>query len=216
MYGYGDFDSILCVINQNVKPFKKKNLHYLLSQHQDIVSFRDISAKYKCPKCRQARPWFIVDNVARGIFVVQKAIEFFEPWFSLYLQKSMALEELSNGKGIESIYLIITQVTGNGSALQRFYGKIAGDIIDEDIRFKNGCIANAKQCDNKNLWLILKISSRALNIIEEYKDILNPWFMIKGQIPLFKEMLPTKIIGVEKWTKRIESSLGHLKVQTEI
>jgi|SRR5271157_3086124 len=213
MLDYGDYDSILCIINQVLKPFKKKNLHYLLEQHQDIVDFRDISAKNDAMHYRQTRPWFIIKNIARGIFVIQKIIEFFDPWITFYLQKQVCIQELENNRQIESIYLLFTQVKATHEAIKRFYKKIPEEIIDEDARFKTDSFAKNIECDMNNLWLILRNNNRALNTIKEYESTLNPWVIIWGQITLYKEMIPSKIIGVEKWTKQMERNLGHLKVQ---
>ena len=84
-------DSIFVLINHVDDPNKKKDLFYLVEQHEGVVLASDIYTKTKVDKVDKMEfvPWLMIKNTGEGIYLVKKIIEKFEPWVTLKLQTTL-------------------------------------------------------------------------------------------------------------------------------
>jgi len=206
------YDSIFCIVNDIIKPYKKKNLNYLLNQHKEVVLFRDIKVSNKCSFCKDFKPWFIVKNEPRGLFLVKKIVEFFKPWITIYLQKTI-YQFKEKKTDYDSLFILITKISKERQEkIYEFYKNYKRIFINQDIRIKNRCRKSDYNCEKSSLWAILKGDLSVYEKIEELNDVLKPWVIIKQQKVIHLHNIPQDILELYKWDKKLERTLGNLKV----
>jgi len=84
-----EFDSIFILITHIEKPYKKKDLYYLVDYHPDAILFKHLFIKEKNEALEDFKPWLIVKNNGEGIFILKKILEKFSPWVIVKLQKTI-------------------------------------------------------------------------------------------------------------------------------
>jgi len=84
-------DSIFVMINHIEDPNKKKDLFYLMRQHKEVVIVSDIYLKNKNGLIKKMDfvPWLMIKNTGRGIYLVKKILEKFEPWVTIKIQQTI-------------------------------------------------------------------------------------------------------------------------------
>ena len=207
------WDSIFVLINHFDKPYKKKDIHYLINSRinngrkESVILYHDINILDKCNQCRAFQPWIMLKNSGEGLFLLKKFIEKCEPWITVYLQKNY-YEDVNLHDDLNFFVLIRNKIDSR----RKFYNLINNyqDIIlNSDIRIKNQCY----ECKFLSPWIFIKNNRKGIELIKILNDKFKPFIILKKQKLIYKHNIPKKIIELEKWSWKKEMRFGNLKIE---
>ena len=175
-------DSIFALIHHFDKPYKKKDIFYLLDsrlrniQKKDLILFHDINIIDKCNDCREFQPWIMLKNSGEGIFLLKKFIEKCEPWITTTIQENLYELQFNRQKKFDSIFVLITKIISR-EKLYELLNPYKDVIKTSDIRIKNQCL----KCNNLTPWLIIENNINGFELINELKENFEPFIVLKKQ-----------------------------------
>ncbi len=80
-------ESIFILISFVENENKKKDLHYLVGKHKEAIIDMDIRLSgLSKEESKDFKPWLMVENNTRGIYLINKICRKFDPWVSFWLQ----------------------------------------------------------------------------------------------------------------------------------
>ncbi len=80
-------DSIFVLINFVENENMKKCLFYLVEKHEEAILEMDVRISgMSREESQDFKPWLILKNNTRGLYLIKKIREKFDPWVSLWKQ----------------------------------------------------------------------------------------------------------------------------------
>ncbi|MGQ4876041.1 MAG: hypothetical protein ACP6IY_18400 [Promethearchaeia archaeon] len=208
------WDSIFILIHHFSKPYKKKDLHYLLNSRlnnlkkRDLIIFHDINIKNKCNQCSDFQPWVLLKNCGEGIFLLKKFVEKFKPWITITLQTNLYDFNYKKDDKIDNIFALITKIKSRNK-LYELINENSKFIINQDIRLKNNC----KKCEDIYPWLIIEHSKKGLEFAQQIYENSKPFIILKKQRIIYEHNIPKVIQVKDKWTKKEELIYGRMRIE---
>jgi len=153
------WDSIFVLIHHFNKPYKKKDVFYLINSRlndpkkSSLIISSDLNIQSKCSDCKEFQPWVLLKNSGEGLFLLKKLVEKCEPWITITIQENLYEQDYTKSANFESIFSLITKINFR----EKLYDLIESYkdvIINSDIRLKNHCI-NCKDFFFGSLNLLL-------------------------------------------------------------
>lgn len=196
------WDTIFAVINFIEKPYKKKDLHYLVNSRlnrepeEQIIIAHDIKVADKCSGCKNFRPWLYMKNTPESIFLLKKIVEKYEPWVTFGIQESFYPNQSNSDAVFDSYFILVYHALEDQIA--DFYKLLkheAGIIHDVDIRVKNQCM----EIQDSPFWIQLKKSQCKIEMLEQIKNIFSPYLDVKKHIMLEKTKIPEEYWDLKMW-----------------
>ena len=215
------WDSIFCLIHHLDKPYKKKDIHYLINyrlsnkKKNSIIIAHDININDKCNDCKEFQPWVLLKNSGEGCFLLKKIVEKTTPWNSCFIQENIydldKIEPTNDG-----IFVLITNIKSNQNInpLERLYGlskDFQNSIIDADIRIKNQCF----NCEFISPWFIIKNDNTGIEFARHLTKNYQPFIILKRQKTIYEHNIPKIIRGLEKWTLKEQMRYGNMMIQLQ-
>lgn len=197
------WDSIFVLIHHFDKPYKKKDVFYLINSRlkskrkNNIILFHDIKVKNKCNDCKEFQPWIILKNTGEGLFLLKKFIEKCEPWITTTIQENLYDLEFNPHEKFESIFVLITKINSR-EKLYDLINQYQDIIKSSDIRIKNQCF----NCENLNPWLIIENNPKGYELINQLNENFKPFIILKKQKSIYKHNIPEEIKGLNKWNQK--------------
>lgn len=211
------WDSIFVLIHHFDKPFKKKDVHYLINSRLNnpqkrknaIIISHDIKLNDKCNDCKGFQPWIMLKNTGEGLFLLKKFIEKCEPWITAYLQENLYDFNFRSHEKFDGIFSLITKINSR-KKLYDLIEEYKDNIINLDIRLKNQC----SKCEALLLpWIIIKNKINGVELAKELHEKFRPYIILKKQKTIYKHNIPKNIKDLEKWTWKEEKRFGKLKIE---
>ena len=197
------WDSIFALIHRFDKPYKKKDVFYLInsrlknSNKKDLILFHDIKIIDKCDDCKEFQPWIILKNSGEGLFLLKKFIEKCEPWITTTIQENLYDIQFNRQKKFESIFVLITK-NNSREKLYELINPYKDVIKTSDIRLKNQCF----KCNNLTLWLMIENNINGFELVKELNENFGPFIVLKKQISIYKHNIPKEIKELDKWNPK--------------
>lgn len=204
------WDSIFVLIHHFHKPYKKKDIVYLLDSRlnnprkKNMILFHDINVIDKCSACKEYQPWIILKNTGEGLFLLKKFIEKCEPWITTTLQKNLYDFNYNPLDEIDSIFVLITKINSR-KKLYEIINPYIDQIQASDIRIKNQCY----DCEKLTPWLIIENSPDGFSLIKELNEKFKPYILIKKQRNIYKHNIPKEVDKLKKW----KPIFGNLRIE---
>ncbi len=197
------WDSIFVLIHHFNKPYKKKDIFYLINSRlrnnrkNDVILFYDINIIDKCNNCKEFQPWIILKNSGEGLFLLKKFIEKCEPWITSTIQKNLYDLQFNRQEKFESIFVLITKINSR-EKLYELLNPYKDIIKTSDIRIKNQCL----KCNNLTPWLIIENNSNGFELIKELNENFEPFIVLKKQKSIYNHNIPKEIKELDKWNPK--------------
>jgi len=208
------WDSIFVLIHHFDKPYKKKDVHYLLSSRlknprkKNVIIAHDINIHNKCGDCKTFQPWILLKNSGEGIFLLKKFVEKCEPWITTTIQENLYDFSATQKENYDNIFSLITKINSSND-LYSLIEKYKDVIINSDIRLKNQC----PQCKNITPWLLIKKERKGLAFAGKLQDKFAPYLHLKKQKIIYKHNIPKIINQMETWSWKEEVKYGKMKIE---
>lgn len=208
------WDSIFILINHINKPYKKKDLRYLINSRlknpkkRNLIISQDIKVADKCSTCKEFQPWIILKNCGEGIFLLKKFIEKYEPWVTMAIQENIYNLSDDIYENFDSIFALINKLNSR-KKLYELIKRNSEIIINSDIRIKNECF----ECNNIYPWIIIKNEKKGIELARQLNSIFAPFITLKKQKIIYKHNIPKEIGGFKTWTKNMELRYGKLIIE---
>lgn len=78
-------NSIFVLINFVENENMKKRLFYLVQAHEEVIVDMDIRVTgFSREDAVDFKPWLIIKNITRGVYLINKIREIFDPWVSFW------------------------------------------------------------------------------------------------------------------------------------
>ena len=215
------WDSIFCLIHHIDRPYKKKDIHYLINYRlneknkNSIVIAHNINIADKCNNCKKFQPWVLLKNNGEGCFLLKKIIEKTTPWNSCYIQENIYdLNDIDGNN--DDIFALITNIKTNQNInpLERLYNltnSFQKNIINADIRIKNQCF----NCQNLSPWFIIKHDKTGIEFARHLTKNYQPFIILKRQKTIYEHNIPNIIRSLEKWTSKEQMRYGNMMIQIQ-
>lgn len=197
------WDSIFVLIHHFDKPYKKKDVFYLLdsrlknNQKKDLILFHDINIIDKCNNCKEFQTWIILKNSGEGLFLLKKFIEKCEPWITTTIQENLYDLRFNRQKKFDSIFVLITKINSR-EKLYELLNPYKDVIKTSDIRIKNQCF----KCENLYPWLIIEYNPEGYELINKLKENFEPFIVLKKQKSIYNHNIPKEIKELDKWNQK--------------
>ena len=213
------WDSIFCLIHHLDKPFKKKDIHYLINYRlqnkikNPLIIAHDINVNNKCSNCSKFQPWVLLKNTGEGCFLLKKLIEKTTPWNSCFIQENLYDLDIKE-QSTDTIFVLITNIKSEQSInpLERLYDLFQNfekSIINSDIRIKNRCF----DCEILSPWLIIKNDTTGLEFVRHLTKNYQPFIILKKQKTIYDHNIPKEIRGLNKWTWKEQMRYGNIRIK---
>ncbi len=208
------WNSIFILINYFDKPYKKKDLRYLLSsrlinpQKKGLIEFHDIRIDDKCPACKGFQPWIILKNCGEGLFLLNKIVQKYEPWITLAIQEKVYDLNQNYDFNFDSIFLLINRINSR-KKIYDITKKNSDLIINADVRIKNECF----NCQELYPWIMIKNEERGIIFARELIENSTPFITLKKQRIIYKHHIPKVLEDLKRWTLKEEIEFGNLKIE---
>ena len=197
------WDSIFVLIHHFHRPYKKKDVLYLIdsrlkdSRKKDLILFHDINIIDKCNACKEYQPWIILKNTGEGLFLLKKFIEKCEPWITTAIQENIYELKYSQEENFESIFVLITKINSR-EKLYELLNPYKDVIKTSDIRIKNQCL----DCKNLTPWLIIENKPKGFELAKVLNENFKPFIVLKKQNNIYNHNIPNEIKDLEKWNPK--------------
>jgi hypothetical protein len=207
------WDSVFVLINHIDRPYKKKDLWYLLNsrlkkpEKENIIISHNIKINNKCLNCKDFRPWILLKNQGEGLFLLKKFIEKFEPWISIGLNENI-YEFKKDNADFDFIFALINIINSRKELYDLI--RINSDIIiDSDLRLKNECY----DCENLFPWILIKKNQKGLEFASIIKKSFSPYIILCKQKTIYKHNIPKFLWRFNRWTKKEEMRYGEVQIE---
>ena len=207
------WDSIFVLIHHFDKPFKKKDIHYLINSRlnnpqNSIIISHDINLNDKCNDCKGFQPWIMLKHTGEGLFLLKKFIEKCEPWITAYLQENLFDFNFRSHEKFDGIFSLITKINSR-KKLYDLIEEYKDNIINSDIRIKNRCF----DCEFISPWLIVKNDKTGLELVRHLTINYQPFIILKKQKIIYDHNIPKVIRGLNKWTWKEQMRYGNTMIK---
>jgi hypothetical protein len=205
------WDSILILIHHFNKPYKKKDLHYLINsrlnndEKQNLIIAYDINIVKKCSDCKDFNPWIILKNCGESLFIIGKILKKYSPWVTMGIQEN--IHDFRGADNFNYIFILINKVNDK-IKLYELINNFHKVIVDSDIMIKNRCL----KCDQLYSWILIKNNKKGIELAKKINDYFKPFIQIKRHKTINKYNIPDNIMEVYQWNQKEERKYGKLKI----